>query len=40
MDVSRIRAAGWAPRVSLEQGIALAYGDFLARYGAGGRAPS
>ena len=40
MDVSRIRAAGWSPRVSLEQGIALAYGDFLARYGAGGRAPS
>jgi GDP-L-fucose synthase len=35
MDVSRIRAMGWAPKVSLEQGIALAYQDFLARYGAG-----
>jgi GDP-L-fucose synthase len=35
MDVSRIRATGWAPKVSLEQGIALAYQDFLARHGAG-----
>jgi len=29
LDVSRIRALGWQPTVSLEQGIALAYQDFL-----------
>ena len=32
MDVSRIRAAGWAPKTPLEQGIKLAYRDFLARF--------
>jgi GDP-L-fucose synthase len=32
MDVSRIRATGWAPKVSLETGIALAYQDFLGRF--------
>ena len=32
MDVSRIRATGWAPKVSLESGIALAYQDFLGRF--------
>jgi GDP-L-fucose synthase len=31
LDISRIRAMGWAPKVALEQGIALAYRDFLAR---------
>ncbi len=30
MDVSRLRAFGWKPRVGLEQGLALAYRDFLA----------
>jgi GDP-L-fucose synthase len=30
MDVSRLRALGWKPRVGLEQGLALAYRDFLA----------
>jgi GDP-L-fucose synthase len=30
MDVGRIRALGWRPRVSLEDGLALAYRDFLA----------
>src|SRR5438105_15736752 len=34
MDVSRILALGWRPRVDLEEGLALAYRDFL---GGGGR---
>jgi GDP-L-fucose synthase len=29
MDVGRLRALGWAPRVGLAQGLALAYRDFL-----------
>lgn len=29
MDVSRLFATGWRPRVGLEEGIALAYQDFL-----------
>lgn len=32
MDVSRIRALGWAPSVSLREGIAVAYRDFLSRH--------
>jgi GDP-L-fucose synthase len=32
MDVSRIRALGWAPRVPLREGIAVAYRDFLSRH--------
>jgi GDP-L-fucose synthase len=31
LDVSRIRALGWAPRVSLQEGIGVAYQDFLER---------
>ncbi|MDZ7651139.1 MAG: GDP-L-fucose synthase [Burkholderiaceae bacterium] len=31
MDVSRLRALGWAPATSLREGIALAYRDFLSR---------
>jgi GDP-L-fucose synthase len=31
LDISRIQAMGWAPKVPLEQGIAMAYRDFLAR---------
>ena len=31
MDVSRLFATGWSPKVALEQGIALAYQDFLSR---------
>jgi GDP-L-fucose synthase len=31
LDVGRISALGWRPGVPLEAGIALAYGDFLAR---------
>jgi GDP-L-fucose synthase len=31
MDSSRLRALGWEPKVSLEEGIALAYADFLRR---------
>jgi GDP-L-fucose synthase len=30
MDAGRLRALGWRPRVSLEEGLALAYRDFLA----------
>jgi len=30
MDVSRLRALGWRPRVGLEEGLVLAYRDFLA----------
>lgn len=32
MDSSRLRNLGWEPKVSLADGIALAYADFLARY--------
>ena len=31
MDSSRINALGWKPKVSLKEGIALAYQDFLTR---------
>lgn len=31
LDISRIRALGWAPETSLRNGIALAYGDYLKR---------
>lgn len=31
LDVSRIKAIGWRPSVGLEQGIAVAYADFLQR---------
>jgi GDP-L-fucose synthase len=37
MDVSRLRAMGWAPATPLREGIASAYLDFLGRYG---QAPS
>ena len=30
MSVARLRAMGWTPRISLEDGIARAYADFLA----------
>ncbi|WP_219210330.1 GDP-L-fucose synthase [Variovorax boronicumulans] len=30
LDISRVRALGWAPRVGLREGIARAYQDFLA----------
>jgi nucleoside-diphosphate-sugar epimerase len=29
MDVGRLRALGWNPRVGLEEGLARAYRDFL-----------
>ena len=32
LDVSRLHALGWRHRVGLEEGIALAYRDFLARF--------
>jgi len=31
LDVSRMTKLGWAPRVSMEEGIALAYREFLGR---------
>jgi GDP-L-fucose synthase len=33
MDSSRLFALGWKPQVQLEQGIELAYADFLRRFG-------
>jgi GDP-L-fucose synthase len=33
LDVGRLHALGWKHRVDLKQGIALAYADFLARFG-------
>jgi GDP-L-fucose synthase len=30
MDVGRLRALGWKPRVGLDEGLAIAYRDFLA----------
>ena len=30
MDVSRVKALGWKPRVGLEEGLGIAYRDFLA----------
>ena len=33
MDVGRLRALGWKPRVALSEGLALAYRDFLSNRG-------
>jgi GDP-L-fucose synthase len=33
MDSSRLQRLGWKPRITLEEGIARAYADFLERYG-------
>jgi GDP-L-fucose synthase len=35
LDISRMKAMGWSPRVSLEVGLGNAYQDFLARVQAG-----
>ena len=35
LDISRMKAMGWSPRVSLEVGLGYAYQDFLARFQAG-----
>ncbi len=32
MDVSKMKALGWKPKVSIENGILLAYNDFLKRH--------
>lgn len=32
LDVSRMASLGWQPRIALEDGIRLAYADFMARY--------
>jgi GDP-L-fucose synthase len=34
LDVGRMQALGWKPAVGLEEGIRLAYADFIARYSA------
>jgi GDP-L-fucose synthase len=33
VDVSRMKALGWTPRVRLEEGLKSVYRDFLERYG-------
>ena len=33
LDISRVKALGWSPRVPLEAGLRSAYEDFLARFG-------
>jgi GDP-L-fucose synthase len=33
VDTSKLQALGWQPRVSLEEGLRLAYRDFLERFG-------
>lgn len=35
MDVSRIKATGWSPRIALEHGLAAAYQDFLSSLATG-----
>lgn len=35
LDVSKLRATGWAPRISLHEGLAETYRDFLAARAAG-----
>ncbi len=35
LDSSRMRAFGWSPKTPLEEGIKIAYGDFLQRLAAG-----
>jgi GDP-L-fucose synthase len=37
LDCSRLFALGWKPQVSFEQGLKIAYQDFLERFGNGGR---
>ncbi|GAB4167419.1 MAG: GDP-L-fucose synthase [Rhodocyclaceae bacterium] len=40
LDVSRLTALGWRPRVALEEGLGLAYRDFLERQARQGADPS
>lgn len=35
LDVSRIRATGWSPKIGLEEGVRATYADFLATRAAG-----
>jgi GDP-L-fucose synthase len=35
MDSSLLRSTGWAPAVALEEGLSLAYADYLATRKAG-----
>jgi GDP-L-fucose synthase len=33
LDVGRMKAFGWSPRITLDDGLRQAYADFLSRYG-------
>jgi len=33
LDISRMKALGWSPRITLDDGLRQAYADFLSRYG-------
>lgn len=35
MDVNRLKAQGWSPKISLREGLKLAYDDFVNKYSAG-----
>jgi GDP-L-fucose synthase len=35
LDISRLRATGWAPKISLAEGLRRTYGSFLAEKAAG-----
>lgn len=35
LDISRMKAMGWSPRISLDAGLRGAYQDFLSRFQAG-----
>ena len=37
LDISRLKKLGWSPKISLSEGLALAYKDFRAT---GGRVPA
>jgi GDP-L-fucose synthase len=32
LDISRIKAMGWSPRIALDAGLRGAYRDFLSRF--------
>jgi len=34
-DISRIKATGWAPKIGIEEGVAMAYRSFLEEQAAG-----
>jgi len=40
LDVSRMKTFDWKPRVTLEEGIRLAYADFAKRFGTAAPEPT